>query len=155
MTLSANDMDIVATCCAVLLLEGEGGLDRAPEREAWARAVLESQDPETGRFGETWLALQALDALGVRPACRLAFLDALTTPGAAAAWVGALDWSDAPGAADRVAALLLALTYRAEVEGDAAAADAYHEALDALDLAQDPETGFWGGGVGVTSAFFR
>ena len=156
------------TCCAVLILQGIGRLDETPpdQRESLGQFILGFQDPATGGFLDsdarstttaswqdslsgTWFALQALDALGLRPNYRFKFLDGLVDRAGLIGWVRGLDWSNAATAADSIAAVLQILIYRVEVERDPFAAGLYHAVLDELDELQDPKTGFWGQAPGV------
>jgi len=162
---------LIDTCCAVLILEGVGRLGDTPaeHRSNWGQFILDLQDPATGLFvdGEasganaldwqasvrsTWHAMQALDALGLRPAHRFHFLDAIADRAGLLGWLRGLDWSGAARQAELVAGVLQLLIYRVEVERDPMAADLYHAVLEELDALQDPQTGFWGLKPGVPVA---
>ena len=128
---------LIDTCCAVLILQGIGRLDETPsdQRESLGQFILGFQDPATGGFLDsravsamtaswqdslrgTWFALQALDALGIRPNYRFKFLDGFVDRAGLIGWVRGLDWSVAATAADSIAAVLQVLIYRVEVERD-------------------------------------
>jgi glycosyltransferase involved in cell wall biosynthesis/SAM-dependent methyltransferase len=135
-------------------------------RGSEAAAVQSCQDPSTGLFldplleqfpigneqGEreyfeallTYFAIQALDALGAAALHPLHFLSQFEAPGAIAAWLDGLNWSDPERESNRVMFVMAGLIHRAEKEGHAAAPALYHQVLDWLDRAQDAKTGLWG-----------
>ena len=157
---------LISTAVAVLVLEGAGELDSVPDvdRLSIVQYLRDCQDPDTGLFLDplvkrfpiesadhnreyfdyqcTYFALQALDALGVRPAHSLRFLDSFV-PAAAVRWLDELDWSNPWLESNRVMFVLASLIHRAEVEDNATAPVVFHSMLDWLDRAQDPRTGFW------------
>ena len=170
-----HEQSLMATCWAVLSLEGMQRLADMPpaELEAIGRWIQEMQEPETGLFRDpllqrfpvqsashdeeyllhqmTYFAIQALDALNMRPRHRLRFATRFNSPEAITDWLAGLDWSDAWLQSNRVMFVLAFLIYTAEVEGDNAAPQAYHTALDWLERTQDPRTGLWGTNVGAST----
>jgi len=154
---------LLSTCIAILLHEGLESLDSVPGElwKSWSLYVQSCQDPATGRFLDpmeesagrgpapavellTYFAIQALDALGAEALHPLHFLARFEAPGAIAAWLDGLNWSNPELESDRVMSLLAGLIYRAEKERHAAAPGLYHQVLDWLDHAQDIATGLWG-----------
>ena len=159
---------LLSTCIAILLHEGLESLESVSpqDRKSWCLYVQSCQDPSSGRFLDplleqfpveselhdrayiellmTYFAIQALDALGAAAVHPLHFLAQFGTPGAIAAWLDRLDWSNPWLESNRVMFILAGLVHRAEKEGDTAAPGLYHQVLDWLDRAQDTKTGLWG-----------
>ena len=165
---AATPCTLLSTCIAILLHEGLESLESVSqeERKSWCLYVQSCQDPSTGRFLDplleqypieselhnrdyiellmTYFAIQALDALGVAAVHPSHFLAQFESPGAIAAWLDRLDWSNPWLETNRVMFVLAGLIHRAEKEGNADAPGLYHQVLDWLDRAQDPQTGLWG-----------
>ncbi|HWP59942.1 MAG TPA: glycosyltransferase [Candidatus Acidoferrales bacterium] len=151
---------LFSTCYQIFALEGLGRLAEISQGE---RARLVSylqgrQDQADGIFREpdarasagglgdderTYLAVQALDALGERPLHRLAFVDRLRSSDGVAPALEGWDWSQTRAQSRALMRLLTFLIVRAEVERDRAAAGELHQILDWLDRRQDRVTGFW------------
>jgi glycosyltransferase involved in cell wall biosynthesis len=170
---------IVSTCLGVLLLEGTGNLSSAGhgERSEWADFIRSCQAPGSGLFhdpkvkpgpgdnGEhldwqaTYLAIQALDALGATASYPLQFVDAFMPPGAVETWLERLNWNEPGRQSYFVMSLLAAIIYRVERENRIEQAALYHRILDWLETIQSPETGLFGAGAdvsrfsGITAAY--
>jgi GT2 family glycosyltransferase len=150
---------------AILLAEGLGALDgaTAAERARWREYLRSFQRAEDGSFVDvsvgavslatrdaagsaltTYLAVQALDALGLEPLHALTFVDELAGPGALRQWLGAVDWAAGRRQADRLMAVLFGLIHTAETRGSHWAPPVFHGALDWLEGVQDPKSGLWG-----------
>ena len=165
---AATPRTLLSTCIAILLHEGLESLEGVSpqERKSWCLYVQSCQDPSSGLFLDplleqfpveselhdrayiellmTYFAIQSLDALGEAAVHPLQFLAQFETPGAIAAWLDRLDWSNPWLESNRVMFVLAGLIHRAEKEGDTAAPALYHQVLDWLDRAQDTKTGLWG-----------
>jgi glycosyltransferase involved in cell wall biosynthesis len=149
---------LVSTCIAILLHQRLGSLEDLSPQCAYVQSC---QDPTTGRFVDpllnqfpiakvqdracfkmqtTYFAIQALDALGAPVLHPLHFLAKFEAPGAMAAWLDQLDWSNPERETNRLMFLLTALIHRAEKERHASAPALYHQVLDWLDRAQDSRT---------------
>jgi exonuclease VII small subunit len=160
-----EEQGLLAASYAMLLAEGLGALDGATpaERARWGGYLRSFQRAEDGSFvdvpGEavspamsdaacaalpTYLAVQALDALGLQPLHALSFVDELAGPGALREWLGAVDWSGGRRQADRLMAVLFGLIHTAETRGSPWAPPVFHGALDWLEGVQDPKSGLWG-----------
>ena len=165
---AATPRTLLSTCIAILLHEGLESLEGVSpqERKSWCLYVQSCQDPSSGLFLDplleqfpveselhdrayiellmTYFAIQSLDALGEAAVHPLRFLAQFETPGAIAAWLDRLDWSNPWLESNRVMFVVAGLIHRAEKEGDTAAPALYHQVLDWLDRAQDTKTGLWG-----------
>ena len=148
------------------LIDAWDGIDR----EAAADWVRTFQDSETGFFWDnrmsyrsgsvhdteytswhiTCCALQALDALGARPAHPLVFLEPFRAPGAAQTWLEALNMRAAWRESNKIMALLAALYYAYDATADDVWLEPYHAVLDWLLSSQDPATGLWGTDAGAS-----
>jgi glycosyltransferase involved in cell wall biosynthesis/ubiquinone/menaquinone biosynthesis C-methylase UbiE len=159
---------LIATSCAVLILEGINRLQHVPPalRERWMAYLRECQRSDDGLFVDpllerfpvasndhdleylldqtTYFALQALDALGSAPRHPIRVLDRWSTPETFVAWLKGLDWSNAWLQSNRVMFALAFLVYAVEHDQEPGAASIVHAALDWLDAVQDQETGTWG-----------
>ena len=162
---------LVSTCLGVLLLESTGALENATpaERSQWIRYIRSCQEPDTGLFRDpkveihasashdaayiewhtTYLAIQALDALGEKAAAPLRFIDPFAAPNAVETWLDGLDWRNPWRESNRIMSLLATLIYAVERENRVEQAAVYHRILDWLDRRQDPNTGLWGAAEGV------
>ncbi|MFH1810519.1 MAG: glycosyltransferase [Pseudomonadota bacterium] len=158
---------LFATAHRVLLASGLGALEEIPAsiRRVWGQEILGAQRRETGSFAsrrarltvpgdrfppvdvttcaDTWLALQALDALGITAKHPLRFLDRLKTDEDWAAQLASLAWSDPLETSAQVCALLSFLIYRTEVEGHADTPAVYHRTLDRLEAQREHRSGLW------------
>ena len=165
---AGGEETLIATSCAVLILEGIDRLQAVPPalREQWIAYLQECQRADDGLFVDpllerfpiagndhdleylldqtTYFALQALDALGSAPRYPIRVLERWPTPGAFVGWLEGLDWSNAWLQSNRVMFALSFLVYAVEHAHERAAAQIFHAALDWLDAAQDQETGTWG-----------
>jgi glycosyltransferase involved in cell wall biosynthesis/exonuclease VII small subunit len=156
---------LLAACYAMLLAEGVGASDGATpaERARWGGYLRSFQRVEDGSFVDvpagaqppatsdaaesaltTYLAVQALDALGLQALHALSFVDELAGPGALREWLDGVDWSAGRRQADRLMAGLFGLIHTAETRGSAWAPPVFHGALDWLEGVQDPKSGLWG-----------
>jgi glycosyltransferase involved in cell wall biosynthesis/SAM-dependent methyltransferase len=165
---AGGEESIIATSCAVLILEG---IDRLQDvssslRNQWIAYLQSCQRPTDGLFVDpllerfpiesaihdqaylldqtTYLALQALDALGSAPIHPISVQERWPNPQAFIAWMERLDWSNAWLQSNRVMFALAFLVHAVEQCNQREAASIYHAALDWLDATQDRETGVWG-----------
>ncbi len=160
----------LATAYAVLAFELCDALDTlsAAQRRVAADYLRSFQQPETGLFvhpafrpseapvhGAEYVQLQAtmfcvdaLAALGEKPAYPLAFLETYLQPEALVARLEALDWRDAWLQSNIV--LFLGFLFSQEAEaGNTRAEAALQALLNWLDATQDPVTGYWGSNRGA------
>ena len=151
-------------CYTVLLHEGLSTLGQIDEsiQSGWQERLGSYQDPVSGQFlfahgaartGElpavphkdvlldTFLALHALDALDASAPHPLRFVERFN----ARRDLG--DWTAAQNTASSQILLPFFLIYRAEVEGNKAAFELFHHALDWLEQTQEPVSGLWGPGA--------
>ena len=165
---AGGEESIIATSCAVLILEGIDRLqDVSPSlRNQWIAYLQSCQRPTDGLFVDpllerfpiesaiydqaylldqtTYFALQALDALGSAPIHPISVQERWPNPQAFIAWMERLDWSNAWLQSNRVMFALAFLVHAVEQCNQREAASIYHAALDWLDATQDRETGVWG-----------
>ena len=165
---AGGEESIIATSCAVLILEGIDRLqDVSPSlRNQWIAYLQSCQRPTDGLFVDpllerfpiesaihdqayvldqtTYFALQALDALGSVPVHPISVQERWPNPQAFVAWMERLDWSNAWLQSNRVMFALAFLVHAVEQCNQREAASIYHAALDWLDATQDHETGVWG-----------
>ncbi len=165
---AGSEETLIATACAVLILEGIDRLRDVPLdlRDRWIEYLQECQRASDGLFVDpllerfpvagsdhdlaylldqiTYFALQALDALGSAPRHPIQVLERWPTPEAFVAWMERLDWSNAWLQSNRVMFALTFLVHAVEHMHEQAAARLFHAALDWLDATQDQETGTWG-----------
>jgi glycosyltransferase involved in cell wall biosynthesis/SAM-dependent methyltransferase len=165
---AGGEETLIATSCAVLILEGIRRLQDVPLslRDRWIEYVQGCQRAEDGLFVDpllerfpvtsndhdleylldqtTYFALQALDALGSMPRHPIQVLERWPNPQAFIAWMERLDWSNAWLQSNRVMFALAFLVHAVEHDRELGAAQIVHAALDWLDAAQDQETGTWG-----------
>jgi hypothetical protein len=156
---------LASTCLAVLLFESTGALPAVEQAEQaeWTRYIRSCQAAETGLFRDpaveitassthdaeylewhtSYLAIQALDALGVS-AAPLRFVDKFTPPAAVETWLDGLDWRNPWLQSNRVMSLLAAIIHRVEREQQTGQSALYHRILDWLDRSQNQHTGLWG-----------
>lgn len=161
----APEPTTMSLCFAVLIAELYGLMHRIPT-QVWAETLISCQDAETGLFidprfsgadltpespGErylhlqtTYFALNALDAMGFRPAHALRFASPFRVAGHIQKWLEGLDWSNPWRESNMVMFIAAGLQYRWERDGEAAAGETLHHMLDWLDANQEPETGLWG-----------
>jgi len=163
-----QDLQLIETCCRTLMLEG---LNKLPQMEpvelkTWASYLQSCQDPETGLFHDptsgdhppegrqggtmiqayqsTYLALQALDALGMKALHRLKFLDWLHDEQTIFGWLNELDVPRNPQDNETVVSVLSFLIYEVEVEDDPLGTFRYHQILDWLESVRGKKSGVWG-----------
>jgi glycosyltransferase involved in cell wall biosynthesis/SAM-dependent methyltransferase len=163
---------LASTCLAVLLLESTGALEAVEQtdRSAWSRYIQSCQAADTGIFHDpvvdltastshdveylewhtTYLAIQALDALGASASAPLRFVDAFAPPHAVEKWLDGLEWQNPWMQSNRIMALLAAIVYRVECEHQTDQSSIYHAILDWLDRKQNPHTGLWGTGESLS-----
>ena len=165
---AGGEETLIATSCAVLILEGIDRLQVVSPalREQWIAYLRGCQRTDDGLFVDpllerfpvvsndhdleylldqtTYFALQALDALGSAPRYPIRALERWPTPEAFVGWLEGLDWSNAWLQSNRVMFALAFLVYAVEHEKELGAAQIVHAALDWLDTEQDQETGTWG-----------
>jgi len=163
-----SPVTLLSTSMAILLAEGIGSLgDISPEeKDRWASYLRSCQDKASGLFIDpllkenppaagvhdeeylrlqmTYFAVQALDALGVRPLHPLSFLQPFYEEGHLEAWLDGLDWSNPWLESNRVMFILAGLVARADWDQDRQAVRLVYRALDWLNRHQDPATGLWG-----------
>jgi hypothetical protein len=142
--------------------------DALPSRgfEIWQHMLLSAQDPTTGMFVDpllssddleptspgqdyllyqtTYFALNALDALGLKPRHSLRFVEPFCDTTYLKNWLEGLDWSDPWKESNWVMFVATDLYAMWRWESNQGALSALHLMLDWLDAHQDPETGFWG-----------
>ena len=166
-----NDRNLFDTCYTILLLEGLGGLEDLGQDELHmlGGSVQRFQGSDTGLFTDprtdtsmtrsagyhayraTHLAIQSLDALGLRPVHPLPRCSEFGDQQAVTSWLDGLDWTCPRLAAEEVTFHLGLLVYEAEVEEVSAAPQLLHTVLDWLDRAQDRVSGLWGWGLSARS----
>ena len=159
---------LASTCLAVLLLESTGTLETFEQagKLAWIEYIQSCQAADTGLFRDpavdftastshdaeylewhtTYLAIQALDALGANAPAPLRFAGAFAAPDAAEKWLDALDWQNPWLQSNRIMSLLAVIIYRVERERETSLSAVFHRILDWLDRKQDTRTGLWGAG---------
>ena len=98
---------------------------------------------------QTYFALHTLDAVGVRPSHRLAFLDAFQEDSAAVAWLRARNYVNFWYSSNEIMWLMSFLSYES-MHGNSQMLRVMSAMLDELDATQDPKTGFWGTDRGAT-----
>src|SRR5262245_33260716 len=149
-----EEQGLLTASYAMLLAEGLGALDgaTAAERARLGGYLRSFQRADDGSFVDvpvgavspamsdaacsaltTYLAVQALDALGLQPLHALSFVDELAGPGALRQWLGAVDWAAGRRQADRLMAVLFGLIHAAETRVSPWAPPVFHSALDWLE----------------------
>jgi hypothetical protein len=168
---SATQPTVMSIAMGVLLAEF---LDSIPAslNETWKTKLLENQDQATGLFNEplllnadlvqddldetyvryqtTYFCLNALDALNAVPDYPLTFLTPYFDRDYLSAWLDGLDWSQ-PWRESNWVMFIAGGLYAEWIWNESELAyESLDLLLDWLDIAKDPETGFWGTDKGAT-----
>ena len=165
---NAKEIKLIPTCLAILILEGFRKLDHFSneEKNGFVQCIQNYQDSETGFFKDgpaldhkaenkknepavysyeaTYLALQAMDSLGIKARYPLRFMESYVREDYILRYITCLDKSNFPTEAHNLMQILFFLVYRSEIEMDQTSPSVFHKILDFLDRKQDPKTGLWG-----------
>ena len=160
-----NQTTLMSSAFSIIILELINSLDSL-EKSRDQDFFLRHQDEKSGLFVDlnldlkyekiedlesnyihyqtTAFSLSALDALGVKPKFRLAFMDSFRGKDKILKFFDGIDWRNPWHESNKIMFLLQFISYDYIIMKNEDSLNNIHMILDVLDSFQDPSTGLWG-----------
>jgi len=160
-----NQTTLMSSAFSIIILELINSLDSL-EKSRDQDFFLRHQDEKSGLFVDlnldlkyekiedlesnyihyqtTAFSLSALDALGVKPKFRLAFMDSFRGKDKILKFFDGIDWRNPWHESNKIMFLLQFFSYDYIIMKNEDSLNNIHMILDVLDSFQDPSTGLWG-----------